>query len=163
LMSFVSGAMAAGPVEDALPRLAELLAEGTGARGAAVWLAGPSGVLWRARLWAGGGGPGPPGNGLPGPPRGPPGGGPLAPVRGGLTLRARAGQDRAVPDVRRAAELADAAGLLVRYAKLTEQLREQVRTETAQEAELAASRLRVVVARDTAREQLSAEIQAQVC
>ena len=169
LMSFVSGAMSAGPVEDALPRLAELLAEGTGARGAAVWLAGPSGVLRRASSWPDGGGPDQPDTvpeaGL----RNLPGVDHVAPVReagellGALTLRARAGHDLALPDVRLAAELADAAGLLLRYAKLTDRLRDQVRVETAQEAELAASRLRVVVARDTAREQLSTEIQAQVC
>lgn len=50
LMSLVSGVVAAGPAEDWLPRLAALLAEGTGARTAAVWLAGPSG-LRRVSWW----------------------------------------------------------------------------------------------------------------
>src|SRR5262249_11873293 len=96
LMSSVSGVAAAGPPEGALPRLAELLAEGTGARGAAVWLAGPSGVLRRARSWPGGGGPGPPGNGPGGGLRDPAGGDHGAPGReargrvGGRNLRARA-------------------------------------------------------------------------
>jgi hypothetical protein len=47
--------------------------------------------------------------------------------------------------------------------ELTDRLRDQVRVEAAQEAELAASRRRVVVGRDEAREQLGAEIRAQVC
>jgi len=82
---------------------------------------------------------------------------------GALTLRARAGHDLALPDVQLAAHMANAAGLLLRYVELTDRLRDQVRVEAAQEAELAASRRRVVVGRDEAREQLSAEIRAQVC
>jgi hypothetical protein len=170
LKSFVSVAMAAGPVEDALPRLAELLAEGTGARGAAVWRAEPSGALRRAGSWPDGAGPDQADTvageaelrNLPGIDH-------VAPVReagellGALTLRAGAGHDLALPDVRLATNMANAAGLLLRNVELTDRLREQVRVETAQEAELAASRRRVVVARDAAREQLSAEIQAQVC
>jgi hypothetical protein len=168
LVSSVSGAAAAGPVEDALPRLAELLAEGAGARSAAVWLAGPSGRLRRASSWPDGSSPA----------------GPdtvageaelrtladyVAPVRdhgqmlGALALRARAGGFLALPDVRLATDMANAAVLLLRNAELTEQLREQVRVETVQAGELAASRRRVVVARDAAREQLSEEIQARVC
>jgi hypothetical protein len=169
LMSSVSGATAAGPVEDALPRLARMLADGTGARGAAVWLAGPSG-WWRAGSWPEDEGADQPGTvadeaalrGLAGVDH-------VAPVRdagqvlGALTLRAREGRDLALPDVRLATDMANAAGLLLRNAELTERLREQVRVETAQAAELAASRRRVVVARDAAREQLSAEIQVLVC
>jgi signal transduction histidine kinase len=169
LMSSVSGAVAAGPAEDGLERLAELLAEGTGARHAAVWLAGQSG-LHRAAWW----------------PRRQAPAGPdtvaaeaglralgdvdhVAPVRdagrlrGALTLRARAGRFVTPPDMRLAADVANAAGLLLRNAELAGRLREQVRLETAQASELAASRRRVVVARDAAREQLSAEIQARVC
>jgi signal transduction histidine kinase len=93
----------------------------------------------------------------------------VAPVRdgsqllGALALRARPGGFLALPDVRLAADMANAAGLLLRNAELIDQRREQVRVETAQARELAASRRRVVVARDEAREQLSAEIQAAVC
>jgi signal transduction histidine kinase len=168
LKSFVSGAIAAGPVEDALRRLAELLAEGTGVRSAAVWQAGPPGALRRAGSW--------PDEGQEQPDTVPeaelrnlPGVDHIAPVReggellGALTLRARAGHDLALPDVQLAANMANAAGLLLRYVELTDRLRGQVRVETAQEAELAASRRRVVVGRDEAREQLSAEIRAQVC
>ena len=169
LMSVVSGAAAAGPAEDALPRLAALLAEGTGTRSAAVWLPGPSG-LWRASSW-------PDGDGLDQPAtaadeaelRGLAGVDYVAPVRdadqllGALTLRARDGHDLALPDVRLATDMANSAGLLLRNVELAERLRDRVRVETAQAAELDASRLRVVVARDAAREQLSAEIQARVC
>jgi hypothetical protein len=169
LKSFVSGAIAAGPVEDALPRLAELLAEGTGARSAAVWQAGPPGVLRRASSWPDGEGQDQPDAVPEAELRNLPGVDHVAPVReagellGALTLRARAGHDLALPDVQLAANMANAAGLLLRYVELTDRLRGQVRVEAAQEAELAASRRRVVVGRDEAREQLSAEIRAQVC
>jgi hypothetical protein len=179
LMSSVSGATEAGPAEDALPRLARMLADGTGARGAAVWLAGPSG-WWRAGSWPEDQGAGQPGTAVDETVadetvadetalRALAGVDHVAPVRdagqvlGALTLRAREGRDLALPDVRLATDMANAAGLLLRNAELTERLREQVRVETAQAAELAASRRRVVVARDAAREQLSAEIQVRVC
>ncbi len=169
LMSSVSGVVAAGPAEDWLARLAELLAEGTGAQTAAVWLAGPSG-LHRASWWPRRGAPDGPGTvageaelrGLPGVDQ-------VVPVldagqlRGALTLQARPGRFVTPPDLRLAADVANAAGLLLRNAELTERLREQVRQETAQASELDASRRRVVVATDAAREQLSAEIQARVC
>jgi signal transduction histidine kinase len=84
-------------------------------------------------------------------------------ARGALTLQAKPGRDLTPHDLRLAADVANAAGLLLRNAELTERLREQVRVETAQAAELTMSRRRVVVARDAAREQLGAEIQARVC
>ena len=56
LMSSVSGAVAAGPAEEALPRLAQLLAEGAGARSASVWLASGS-RLRRASSWPAGASP----------------------------------------------------------------------------------------------------------
>ena len=168
LMSSVSGAVAAGPAEEALPRLAQLLAEGAGARSASVWLASGS-RLRRASSW--------------------PAGASLdqqtvasetklpdladvdyvAPVRdagkllGALTLQARAGGFLTLPDVRLAGDMANAAGLLLSRGNLTSALREQVQAEEDQASELAASRRRVVVAADVARQQLSAEIQARVC
>jgi signal transduction histidine kinase len=169
LMSSVAAVVAAGPAEDWLERLAELLAEGTGARTAVVWLAGPSG-LHRAAWW--------PRREAPDGPRAVTGEAELrgladvdlvAPVRdagqlrGALTLRAPAGRFITPPDLRLAAEVANAAGLLLRNAELTERLREQVRRSTGQASELDASRRRVVVATDAAREQLGAEIQARVC
>jgi hypothetical protein len=185
LLSSVWGAVAAGPAEDALPRLARLLAEGTGARAAAVWLAGPSG-LRRAGAWPeerGGheasgheasghedGGHEAPGtvaseaalHGLDDVDH-------VAPVRdggellGALTLQARTGRFLTPPDLRLTADVANAAALLLRNAELTRRLRRQVRLETGQAGDLSMSRRRVVVARDAAREQLSAEIQARVC
>jgi signal transduction histidine kinase len=53
--------------------------------------------------------------------------------------------------------------MLLRNAELTERLRERVRRESAQAAELRASRQRVVLARDAARERLAREIQLAVC
>ena len=168
LMSSVSGAVAAGPAEEALPRLAQLLAEGAGARSASVWLASGS-RLRRASSW--------------------PAGASLdqqtvasetklpdladvdyvAPVRdagkllGALTLQARAGGFLTLPDVRLAGDMANAAGLLLSRGNLTSALREQVQAEEKQASELAASRRRMVVAADAARQQLSGEIQARVC
>ena len=169
LMSSVSGAVAAGPVEEALPRLAQLLAEGGSARGAEVWLAGRSGLL-RASSWPAGASPDQPQTvaseaelqGLAGVDY-------VAPVRdagrllGALTLQARAGGFLALPDVRLAGDMANAAGLLLSREGLTEALRGQVLAEKDQSRELAASRRRMVVAGDVARQQLSAEIQARVC
>ena len=169
LMSLVSGVVAAGPAEDWLPRLAELLAEGTGARTAAVWLAGPAG-LRRVSWWPQRSTPDGPGTvageeelrGLPDVDH-------VVPVRdggqlrGALTLQARAGRFVTPPDQRVAEDVANAARLLLRNTELTERLREQVQRQVLQERELNASRRRVVVARDAAREQLSAEIQARVC
>jgi hypothetical protein len=168
-MSSVSGAVAAGPVEEALPRLAQLLAEGASARGAQVWLAGRSGLL-HASSWPAGASPDDPQTvaseaelrGLADVDY-------VAPVRdagkllGALTLQARAGGFLALPDVRLAGDMANAAGLLLSREGLTEALREQVLAERDQARELAASRRRVVVAGDVARQQLSAEIQARVC
>jgi hypothetical protein len=169
LTSLVSGVVAAGPAEDWLPRLAELLADGTGARTAAVWLAGPSG-LRRVSWWPQRGTPDGPGTvageagllGLPDVDH-------VVPVRdggelrGALTLQARPGRFVTPPDQRVAEDVANAARLLLRNTELTERLREQVQRGAMQESELTASRRRVVVARDAAREQLGAEIQARVC
>jgi hypothetical protein len=169
LMSLVSAVVAAGPAEDWLPRLAELLAEGTGARTAAVWLAGPSG-LRRVSGWPQRSTPGGPGavageaelRGLPDVDH-------VVPVRdgeqlrGALTLQARAGRFVTPPDQRVAEDVANAAGLLLRNSELTERLSEQVQRKAAKESELAASWHRMVVAGDAAREQLGAEIQARVC
>jgi hypothetical protein len=56
------------------------------------------------------------------------------------------------PDQRVAEDVANAAGLLLRNTELTERLREQVQRDGLQESELTASRRRVVVARDAARQ-----------
>ena len=169
LTSLISAVVAAGPAEDWLPRLAELLAEGTGAQTAVVWLAGPSG-LHRVSWW--------PQRSTPDGPaavageaelRDLPDVGHVVPVRdgeqlrGALTLQAGAGRFVTPPDQRVAEEVANAARLLLRNTELTERLREQVRRQALQESDLTASRRRVVVARDAAREQLSEEIQARVC
>ncbi|HET9168182.1 MAG TPA: hypothetical protein VFN97_02065 [Actinospica sp.] len=58
--------------------------------------------------------------------------------------------------------LADAAGAILRNARLTEELAEQLRRHEAQAVELDRSRRRVVAARDEARERLGTEIQDSV-
>jgi hypothetical protein len=169
LIALISAVVAAGPAEDWLPRLAESLAAGTGARTAAVWLAGPGG-LRRVGWW--------PQQNTPGTPstvtgeaelRGLPDVDHVVPVwdagqlHGALTLQARTGRFVTALDQQVAEDVANAARLLLRNTELTEELREQLERRAAQENELTASRRRVVVARDAAREQLGAEIQARVC
>jgi signal transduction histidine kinase len=75
----------------------------------------------------------------------------VAPTRG-LTPR----------DDRLAANMANAAGPLLRNAELTARLADQVRRQTDQAVELDRSRRRVLAARDAAREQLGREIGANV-
>jgi signal transduction histidine kinase len=75
----------------------------------------------------------------------------LTPTRG-LTPR----------DERLAADMANAAGPLLRNVELTARLAEQVRRQGEQAAELERSRRRVLAARDAAREQLGREIGAKV-
>ena len=169
LMSSVSGAVAAGPAEEALPRLAQLLAEGASARSAAVWVAGPS-RLRRASSWPAGASPDQPQTvASEAKLRGLADVNYVAPVRdagrllGALTLQATPGGFLTLPDVRLAGDMANVAGQLLLRENLTEALREQVRAVRAQTSELAASRRRMVVAGDVARRQLSAEIQARVC
>jgi signal transduction histidine kinase len=168
LASPVLAAVRAGPAEDTLTRLAELLAVGVGARSAAVWLAGPEG-LRRVGWWPTGVTTGPA----------------LAASEaelaasaavdhvelvsharkrlGALTLCAPDGGFLTPPDLRLAADVAAAAGLLLHNVELTQELTRQIIIEETQAGELTASRRRVAMARDTARLQLGTEIQARVC
>lgn len=158
LASFAVSASAAEPAEDALRRLAQLAAAGTGARAAAVWLAEPDGAMRLAGRW--------------------PDDASAAPAYdlvdhripvldgtariGALTLAAPPGRALTPSDLRLAGDAANAAGLLLRTARLTARLAEEVRRESEQAAELDRSRRRVLAARDTAREQLGREIRARV-
>ena len=166
LVSFASGA-AAAPVEETLPRLAQLVAQGTGARQAEVWLADRAGGFRRASSW----------------PRaiGPatvatfadladlPQASEVVPVSdGGELLGAFTvsgfEDDYFTPrDLLLASNVANAAGLLLRTADLEARLIDRVRLETAQAEILRESRRRVVAARDTAREQIGQQIQTEVC
>jgi signal transduction histidine kinase len=158
LASFAVGASAAEPAEDALRRLAQLAASGTGARAAAVWLAEPDGAMRLAGSW--------------------PDDQPAAPdyrladhrvpvldgaaQLGALTLTAPPSRALTPRDLRLAADAANAAGLLLRNAELTARLAGEVRRESEQAALLDRSRRRVLAARDAAREQLGREIRARV-
>jgi signal transduction histidine kinase len=158
LASFAVSASAAQRAEAALRRLAQLTAAGTGARAAAVWLAEPDGAMRLAGAW--------------------PDDEPAAPdyriadhripvldeaaQLGALTLTAPPGRALAPRDLRLAEDAANAAGLLLRNARLTARLADEVRRESEQAAELDRSRRRVLAARDTAREQLGREIRARV-
>jgi signal transduction histidine kinase len=157
LASFAVAASAAEPAEDALRGLARLAATGTGARSAAVWLAGPDGGLRLGGQW---------------PDDGEPVDIELADHRipvaeagaqlGALSLVAPLGRELAPRDLRLAGDAANAAGQLLRNAELTARLAEEVRRESGQAAELDRSRRRVLAARDAAREQLGREIRARV-
>ncbi|MEY9908687.1 signal transduction histidine kinase [Catenulispora sp. MAP12-49] len=168
LVSFAAGA-SAEPVEQMLPRLAELLARGTGARRAEVWLADRGGGFRRASSWQS-----------------------TQTAGAGETDRvadlAALPQDREVLPVTDAGELlgaltvagfddgpftprdlllasnvANAAGLLLRTADLEARLIDRVRAESEQAEILRASRRRVVAARDAAREQIGRQIRSEVC
>ena len=166
LVAFASG-VAAAPAEQTLPRLAELVAQGTGARQAEVWLADGDGGFRRASSW--------PGAAEPVTVAGLaelaalPQAGEVVPVGdGGEVLGAFviAGFDDEYftpRDLLLAAAVANAAGLLLRTADLEARLADRVRAESAQAELLRQSRRRVVAARDAAREQLGRQIQTEVC
>src|ERR1017187_4612816 len=168
LTSLAGRLRAAGPLEEALPSLARLLGEGTGARQAAVWLrSGP--VFVRAAIW----------------PMTP---APLghhsftqpaelgrrddvdvfAPVRDGgevlgvLSVALPAGRDPAPPDIRLVTDLANSAGSLLRNTLLTAELSQRLRTVSQQAEELRRSRRRLVTARDIARRRLVHELAVSV-
>ncbi|MEY9926227.1 signal transduction histidine kinase [Catenulispora sp. GP43] len=167
LVSFASGASAA-PVEETLPRLAELVARGTGARRAEVWLADPAGGFRRASSW-----PARTGQSL--------GvadvaeiaelsqGREVLPVTdggellGAITVAAFDDDSFTPRDLLLASDVANAAGLLVRTADLEARLIDRVRAESEQAEMLRASRRRVVAARDVAREQIGRQVQSEVC
>ena len=162
LASFAVSASAAEPSENALRRLAQLTATGTGARTAAVWLAEPGdGGMRLAGQW-----PDDEQSTAPAPDY------ELAdydiPVLdagtriGALTLTAPPSRALTPGDLKLAAAAANAAGLLLRNAELTARLADEVRRESEQAEQLDRSRRRVLSARDAAREQLGREIQARV-
>ncbi|MFI9272049.1 hypothetical protein ACIGXM_15185 [Kitasatospora sp. NPDC052896] len=165
LVSFVADAAATGSVEDALPRLVRLVADGAGARTVELWLTGERGLHLAADLRHR--------------PTRPvatvddlssrPGVRHVLPVTdtgellGALALGGADGGELGRRDLRLATDIANAAGLLLRNVELEARLRERIRLESEQAEELRTSRRRLVVARDTAREQLGREIRAVVC
>lgn len=165
LATFIAAASTAEPAADALRRLAELAAAGTGARSAAVWLAQSDGAMRLAGRWP---------DDEQDAPDAPPADSDYeradhripvldAGLRlGAVTLTAPANRALTPRDLRLAADAADAAGLLLRNARLTARLADQVRWETEHAARLDRSRRRVLAARDAAREQIGREIGARV-
>ena len=166
LVAFASG-VAAAPMEETLPRLAELVAQGTGARQAQVWLADRDGGFRRASSWPGATEPAtvasfaalaelpqasevvPVSDG--------------GEVLGAFTVAGFDGGYFTPRDLLLAGNVANAAGLLLRTADLEARLVERVQAESAQAELLRESRRRVVAARDTAREQIGQQIQTEVC
>lgn len=179
------------PGETAVGRLAQLAVAGTGAQAAAVWCRGDDGTLRLAAHWphggdlgADGGGAETDGTGSPADATGSradggsvadladlavwPGVDHLVPVLdadellGALALTLTPTRGLTPRDERLAADMANAAGPLLRNVELTARLAEQVRRQGEQAAELERSRRRVLAARDAAREQLGREIGAKV-
>jgi hypothetical protein len=166
LVAFASG-VAAAPMEETLPRLAELVAQGTGARRAEVWLADRDGGFRRASSW----------------PRAAepatvasfadlaelPQASEVVPVSdggevlGAFTVAGFDGGYFTPRDLLLAGDVANAAGLLLRTADLEARLVERVHAESSQAEILRESRRRVVAARDSAREQIGQQIQTEVC
>ena len=180
LASFVAAASAVdqdrdqdqdeGRDQPALRRLVQLAMAGTGAQAAAVWCREADGTLRRAARW-------PDDGALEG------GGESVADLAelaaspgvdhlvsvldageslGALALTVAPTRGLTPRDERLAADMANAAGPLLRNAELTARLAEHVRRQTEQAAELDSSRRRVLAARDAAREQLGREIGANV-
>ena len=157
------GAVATAP-ERLVTDVAALLAAGTGARAARVWLAEPDGRLWCAGGWP---------NAIPATPTPAalgelPDADHVAPVTdadgllGALVLTARSRRGVAGPERRLAADAADAVAPLLRNLRLTSELEVALAHEQEQERLLARSRHRVIVARDVARARLSDEIHGRV-
>ncbi|MBO0867211.1 MAG: hypothetical protein J2P15_01475, partial [Micromonosporaceae bacterium] len=169
LADAITRAAATPSVEDALPRLAALVGTGTRARRVDVWLAQRDGFRLGASHPAGTAHL------------------PAGPVAGVEDLTRIAGIDHVIAiaesgqllgaltladpqprrltprDLRLAGDVANAAGLLMRTLDLDDRLRDRIRVEAEQAAILDASRRRLIAARDAARDQLSRQIQAEVC
>lgn len=169
LASFVAAVSAADRDESAVRQLAQLAVAGTGARAAGVWCREADGALRLTGYW-------PRDDSWTGADRvadlaalaASPGVDHLVAVLdagellGALALTAGPTRGLTPRDERLAADMANAAGPLLRNAELAARLADQVREQTAQAAELERSRRRVLAARDAAREQLGREIGAHV-
>jgi signal transduction histidine kinase len=155
LRRFSGAVSAAGPAEELPVHMARLLAEGTGAEWAQVWLAvdGRSvlAATWPPDADAGSGGSQDPGTRR-------------LPVRHGdeelgmLVVRERPGTSLTPVELRLFADLARQAGLVLRGARLRAALQHRLRELSAREAELRDSRERVVDAQDEARRRLERDI-----
>lgn len=153
------GSVATTP-ERACADVAELVAAGTGARAARVWLAEPDGRMRCAGGW--------PDGPVTGAIDGLPGADHVALVTdvdgplGALVLTARSRRGATAAQRRLAEAAADAVAPLLRNLLLTGEVAVALAHEQEQERQLARSRHRVIVARDVARARLSGEIHGRV-
>ncbi|HEY4017267.1 MAG TPA: hypothetical protein VGM75_01185 [Pseudonocardiaceae bacterium] len=161
---------AAGSMDGALDGVASLLAAGTGARGVEVWVAEPDGELRFAGSWPGENQEQPSvvSVGDPDALRQLDGVSHVAPVSdadgplGALALRADPRRGLTPSDQRLAADVANSVALLLRNRRLATDLENTLGAEREQGESLARSRRRLVLARDVARQGLSAEIRRRV-
>jgi signal transduction histidine kinase len=142
--------------DDVLPRMARILAEGTGATRAVVWLrTGPE--LMAGASWPADTGPPPRVAMAGGQPPAIAGADRVAPVDyqgetlGALTVAKRPGETLTPVEAKLMSDLAAQAGLVLHNIGLTEQLRVRL-------AELQASRLRIVTAQDEQRRRIERDI-----
>ncbi|HEY4453734.1 MAG TPA: hypothetical protein VGN81_05420 [Pseudonocardiaceae bacterium] len=159
-----------GVSDGVLDGVASLLAAGTGAGGVEVWVAEPDGELRFAGSWPGGSEEQPSVVSVAGPEAlGQLGGvSHVVPVSdadgllGALVLRANPRRGLTPADLRLAADVANSVALLLRNQRLAADLDEALRAQRGQSDNLARSRRRLILARDVARQGLSAEIRRRV-
>ncbi|HEX2030529.1 MAG TPA: histidine kinase [Actinomycetota bacterium] len=149
--------------EDVLPRLARIVAEGTGAREASVWLRLGT-QLRRAAQWPAGDVDG---QAVPLDPDGVPvvpGADRTLPVRhrddvlGALAIAKAPGDPLRSEEESLLSDLASQAGLVLRNVRLTEELRARLEEVTRLAEELRASRRRLVATQDASRRKLERDI-----
>jgi signal transduction histidine kinase len=155
LATLIAATESAGRTDEVLDEVASLLVAGTSADSAEVWVADPDGELRFATSW------------------------PdslarsevvthQAPVAdadgqlGALVLRADPRRGLTSADERLAADVANSVALLFRNRGLAAELETALDAEREQTENLARSRRRLILARDVARQQLSAEIKLRV-
>jgi signal transduction histidine kinase len=156
------------PLEDVLPRLAALLAEGTSARSASVWLAIDERTV-RAARWPEAAVPDTPStvasladlSALPDVDHAVAVHDAGAPV-GALTVRCAPGDQVTPIQIRLMSDLANSAGLLLSNVRLTALLRDRVRATAAAVEAVRSSRQRLLGAQDVARQRLGHEIEAHL-
>jgi hypothetical protein len=159
LATLIAATESTGRVDEVLDEVASLLVAGTGADGAEVWVADPDGELRIATGW--------PAADPDAVPR-PEGISYQAPVAdadgplGALVLRADPRRGLTSADQRLVEDVANSVALLFRNRALAADLATALDAEREQTENLARSRRRLILARDVARQQLSAEIRLRV-
>ncbi len=159
LATLIAATESTGRVDEALGEVASLLVAGTGADGAEVWVADADGELRIATSWP-----------VADPEARPQPEGiihqvPVADADGplgALVLRADPRSGLTSADQRLAADVANSVALLFRNRALAADLETALDAEREQTENLARSRRRLILARDVARQQLSAEIRLRV-